>query len=123
MAEFEDNKKMVTSRRLSIISSIMCLVGGILFIGSIGELMNSPYVSAVNFGLAAIPLGIFTIIGALLGLRYQVGGRLLCLTFGIMMGLVSIGVISIMIVFGTIITIIGSIVGLIGANIKKKIGK
>jgi hypothetical protein len=114
----EHNKKLVKSRRLSIIGSILCLVGGILFIGSIMELLNSPYYSDVNIYLAAAPLGIFTIIGAVLGLKYQVGGRLICLTVGIMMGLTSIGGLSIMIVFGTIITIIGSIVGLIGGYIK-----
>jgi hypothetical protein len=117
ISESEYNRKLVKSRRLSIIGSIACFAGGILFVGSIVDLLNSQYGSIANYALGTIPLGIIAIIGTLLVIKFPVGGRLLCLIMGILMALIS-SLWGIMLVFGSLLTIVGSIVGLIGGYIK-----
>ncbi|MHA1916446.1 MAG: hypothetical protein ACW986_19545 [Promethearchaeota archaeon] len=100
------------------IGSIICLIGGLFFFGSVGDLMRVLSGSSSLGVMPVIIFGVFTIIGALLGLKFHRAGRALCLIIGIisvplMLILVSIGAPSITFVFGAIFTIVGSLVPII----------
>lgn len=114
----EQNKKFKISRILSIVSTILCLVGGILFISSSGELLTCTLWWGFSM-FYAIGYGIFILIGVLIGLKYQAGRSLLCLIIGIITLTTGLIYYSIIFTFGIIFTIIGSIVGLLGVLIKK----
>jgi hypothetical protein len=117
----------------SVISKILCLVGGIFFIWSYVEIKGGR-----GWGFEAllpIVFGIFIIIGAISGLKYPIGGNILCLIIGLISPLIcwttpvtpspiinsySCIITSLIFLFATIFTIVGSIVGLIGGILKKR---
>ncbi|MFX1480344.1 MAG: hypothetical protein ACFFCI_19790, partial [Promethearchaeota archaeon] len=116
-------------RITSVISSIICLVGGILVI-----------ITAVEervgyFGIGTITVGIFIIIGALSGLKFQRSGFLLCLSMGVIAVLpricdevwewsVTAPCIMVFMTYqlGVAFSIGGGIVGLIGGILKSREG-
>jgi len=100
------------SEILAIISSITCLVGGFFYLWSAPDL---PFFSPIF----AVIFGVIFIIGAFIRLNFKRDGPLLCLVMGISSVLVIFGF-SIFFLFGAIIIIIGSIVGLIGVKKKRK---
>ena len=107
--------KLVISQILSIIGPIICLIGGILVIYTGVE--KIPLNIASGFAaLNEIALGVFTIIVALIALKYHFGGMLISFF---------IGLFAITIFFfiappyylsfpGPFITLIGGVIGLIG---------
>jgi len=116
---------------LTIISSILCLVGGILFIWS------SPNWRYDGWGflmMGAIFFGIMIIIGGLLGLKYHIGGSLLSLLIGTIFTLTCFThyeagsftysalciTRSSLFLLAAIFSIGGSIIGLIGGIIKRR---
>jgi hypothetical protein len=113
--------KSLRKNLIPIISSIICHIGGIIFI-----------LSTVQIGgvIEAFSFGVLVFIGAFVGLKYHRGGSLLCLFVGII-SLMTCQVpflpflepcinLSPGFFYGTIFTISGSIVGLIGGIIKKR---
>jgi hypothetical protein len=94
----------------------MCFLGGVLFLSSIGELL---YVPGGYLAFAALIFGIFVIIGAFIRLKYQ-AGSLFCLFWVIVSPLTYARIISLIYLFGTIFTLIGSIVGIIGGILNNK---
>lgn len=106
ITENASSKKTEISRILSIISTIFCLIGGIAFI-CFGIIYGGGYRALLIF------LGILTIIGAIIGLIYQRRGSIFCLGLGII-GLFAAWTLEISFIYGTILTLIGSIVGFIG---------
>ncbi|UCC19188.1 MAG: hypothetical protein JSV62_13965 [Promethearchaeota archaeon] len=120
-----------------LINIILCIIGAVFFILSGSELrplgLGSGFAAIYVFGL-----GIFTIIGVLIGLKSQKAGSILCLILGVI-SLISgityfnytniIYYINLMsgdynysdfYSYGTIFTVSGSIIGLIGSLIKKR---
>ncbi|MFX0034311.1 MAG: hypothetical protein ACFE9I_01560 [Candidatus Hermodarchaeota archaeon] len=106
--------KEIVAIVLSIIGPIICLIGGILIIYTGVE--KIPLNIASGFAaLGEIALGVFTIILALVALKYHLGGMLISFF---------IGLFAIMINFlgppyylsfpGPLLTLIGSVFGLIG---------
>jgi len=80
ISETQLNLKMKIAPILSAFSTILCLLGAEFFILSIRELRGKMWGFASMY---AIVFSIFIIIGALSGLKYQLGGRLLCFIIGI----------------------------------------
>lgn len=87
---------------LPIIGSILCLVGGILLI-IFGIISNA----------ILIVLGVSNILGAIVLLKLPRRGSVLCLALGII-GLFIAWTFILNAIYGTIFTLIGSIVGFIG---------
>jgi uncharacterized membrane protein len=98
------------SRILSISSTVLCLVGGIIFL-SFGITYSNP--ANDRYGPLLIVLGVFTILGALVILKYPRRGSILCLALGIS-GLLIAWVVEMSSIYGTIFTLLGSIVGFVG---------
>jgi len=98
------------SKILSIISTALCLVGGIIFF-YFGITFSDP--GNDRFGPLLIVIGIFVIIGAIARLKYTRRGSILCLALGII-GLLMAWVLELSAIYGTIFTLLGSIVGFIG---------
>jgi hypothetical protein len=106
ITENTSSKKSEISRILSIISIIICLIGGIAFIW-FGIVNNGDY------GYLLIVLGIFAIIGAIIRLIYPRRGSIFCLGIGII-GLLVAWALEYSAIYGTILTLIGSVIGFIG---------
>jgi hypothetical protein len=121
LSKSETSKKSRIIKIKNIISSTLCFVGGLLFIVlSIIDSLNVSLTIWAMYGFSLIIIGIFTIIGALAGIKYQLGGSLLCLILGsvsvLMMGLILRYVFGVL--YGTILILTGSIGGLIGRKSK-----
>ena len=85
LSKSENSKKSRILRVMSIIGSILCFVGGIAYI-SAGVIYNNSddgNMIAMSNSIYVIIAGVFIIIGALSGLKYQIGGSLLCLIIGL----------------------------------------
>jgi hypothetical protein len=131
IAEIEEDKPREEARKFQIISSLVCFVGGIIYVSSVGDTR----VGGDQFGLSrmsGILIGIMVIIGAISGLRYRRSGPLLCFIMGLlslacMSTYVDIYVYSelcitrsVVYLLGFIFTIGGSLVGVIGLREKKR---
>jgi len=107
-----------TASILAIIGSFTCIDGGIFLIWSSLNLMAS-------YGFYLIPsspITIVIIIGAIIGLKYPKGGNMICLILSLFLGLLLSGLIFYIssVGIGILLTIIGSIIGLIGVSIRGK---
>ena len=101
---------MEISKILSIVSTVLCLVGGVVFL-IFGITFSDP--ANVRFGPLLIVIGIFVIIGAIARLKYTRRGSILCLALGII-GLLMAWLLELSAIYGTIFTLLGSVVGFIG---------
>jgi hypothetical protein len=101
---------METSKKLFIISVVLCIVGGILFL-----IFGISYSNPTNdrFGPLLIVLGVFVILGALVILKFPREGSILCLALGII-GLLIAWTVEMSSIYGTIFVLLGSIFGFIG---------
>ena len=99
-----------TSKILSISSTVLCLVGGIFFL-YFGITYSDP--TNDRYGPLLMVIAIFIIIGAIARLKYTRRGSILCLALGII-GLLIAWTLEISAIYGTIFTLIGSIIGFIG---------
>lgn len=99
-----------TSKILSISSTVLCLVGGIIFL-YFGITYSDP--TNDRYGPLLMVIAIFIIIGAIVRLKYTRRGSILCLALGII-GLLIAWTLEISAIYGTIFTLIGSIIGFIG---------
>jgi len=98
------------SKILSIISVVLGVVGGIVFL-FVGITYSDP--ANDRFGPLLIVLAVFVILGALIILKYPRHGSILCLALGII-GLLIAWTVELSSIYGTILTLLGSIVGFIG---------
>ncbi|MFX1479433.1 MAG: hypothetical protein ACFFCI_14970 [Promethearchaeota archaeon] len=115
----EITRKNLRENLIPIISSIICHIGGILFILSTVQIVGA---------IEAFYFGVIVLIGSFIGLKYHRGGFLLCLCFGIISLLIcQVPILPFLepcinlspgFFYGTIFTIIGSAVGLIGGILK-----
>jgi hypothetical protein len=110
---------------LSIISSIICLVGGAIFTWAGITFYYNP---------GGLFFGTVVVVGAISGLKYQVGGRLLgvigllspLLCYEVFSGLFPVSAVDCINIYpiyfyGTILIIVGTIVGLIGGILKRRL--
>jgi hypothetical protein len=122
ISESEQRAIKITRKTLfQIISSCICLIGGAIFIWA-G--MTFYYNSIGVF------LGVLVLFGAITGLKYRIGGGVLCLFWGWIASIACQGALpptffpvdclsfSPIFLFGTILTVIGSIVGITGGILK-----
>ena len=93
---------METSKIFSFISTILCIIGGILLL-----------IFGIIDNAILIVLGISNILGAIVILKYPRRGSILCLALGII-GLFIAWTFTLNAIYGTIFTLLGSIVGFIG---------
>ncbi|MHA2394075.1 MAG: hypothetical protein ACXAEX_19240 [Promethearchaeota archaeon] len=113
MNEIIANEKSTTSKVLSIISTVLCLIGGALF------LLFGIYITirdvAINggYGPILIVLAVFVVTAAFIRLKYTRRGSIFCLALGII-GLFIAWALEMLTIFGTVFTLIGSIIGFIG---------
>lgn len=101
---------MEISKILSIVSTVLCFIGGVIFL-IFGITFSDP--ANDRFGPLLIVIAIFVIIGAIARLKYTRRGSILCLALGII-GLLMAWTLELSAIYGTIFTLIGSIVGFIG---------
>ena len=111
-------KYLDTASSLVIIGSSINIDGGIFLMWSSLNLMSS-------YGLFLIPLVpiiIVIIIGAIIGLKYPKGASITCLILGLLLVLFLAALLFNIppLGIGLLLTIIGSIVGLIGVSRRKK---
>ncbi|MFX1278032.1 MAG: hypothetical protein ACFFA3_01350 [Promethearchaeota archaeon] len=93
---------METSKILSFISIILCIVGGLLLI-----------IFGIIVNIILIVLGVANFIGALVLLKYPRRGSILCLALGFIELFIA-WFFTINAIYGTIFTLLASIVGFIG---------
>lgn len=101
---------MEISKLLSIMSTVLCFIGGVIFL-IFGITFSDP--ANDRFGPLLIVIGIFVIIGAIARLKYTRRGSILCLALGII-GLLMAWLLELSAIYGTIFTLLGSVVGFIG---------
>lgn len=101
---------MEISKILSIISTVLCLVGGVILL-IFGIIFSDPVND--SYGPLMIVIAIFILVGAIARLKYTRRGSILCLALGII-GLLMAWTLELSAIYGTIFTLIGSIVGFIG---------
>jgi hypothetical protein len=129
MSESKQSIKKEWKRPFPIISSIICLVGGVLFFWSIDQIAVGSF-DAIGRMLLGVLFGFMVVFGAIIGPKRQRSGPLLCLIAGIFFPLVcwiprwygSVPCITFSPIFlsGVIVTLGGSVVGLIGAILNKR---
>ena len=101
---------MEISKILSIVSTVLCFIGGVIFL-IFGITFSDP--ANDRFGPLLIVIAIFVIIGAIARLKYTRRGSILCLALGII-GLLMAWLLELSAIYGTIFTLLGSVVGFIG---------
>lgn len=116
ISEKKTPPKEIAAIALSIIGSIVCLIGGIFFIFS--GLAKDANIAWGFATLGEVAFGVFTIIGALSALKYNFSGMFLCFIIGLFS--LTISVVTdfyVVSLSGPLLTIIGSIIGLIGVSL------
>jgi hypothetical protein len=133
ISDSDDKQKLDVPWVFTVLGLFICLGGGILSISSLAQIRSAGFSGALyNFALFVVPIlfGIITIIGALIGLWLQRAGPILSLSVGLVSlvacqginwtGMIPCITFSPIYLSGSLLTITGSVIGLIGGILKQK---